>query len=137
MSQTDLENALFTLLSTDSGVSALVSTRILPEPVEEDVAYPLIEYLGISATPDYPLKGPAFDRTTVIQLKCTAKIDPGGKKLARQIADAAIAAIEGWAPAAPTGVTIHDAWLNNDGVDLPDPDQHVVRTIVDVGILWS
>lgn len=126
-----LENALFAFLTGNAAVAALVGTRVYPAPFPEDATMPLIAYHGVSGVPDYPLAGAAFDRTTTFQVNAFGTDQP----TARQVADAVVTAVEAWAPATGSGVTVADAWVAND-IELYDPDPLVWQIAVDVAILW-
>jgi hypothetical protein len=87
-----IEDALFTHLSADAGVSALVVARIYPMLAPESPTYPFIVYHAISETVPYAMGGPGS--TDVVrrryQFDCYG-VDP---TTARKVAAAVTTALD-------------------------------------------
>jgi hypothetical protein len=76
-----LEAGLFSLLSTDAGVSALVGTRIYPDIGPPDnPTYPYITYSDIAAHSEYALDG-AEARDRLIQFDVWAATKANGTQV--------------------------------------------------------
>ena len=54
----NIEEALYSKLTGDAGVAALVSTRIYPNVVPQDIALPAVAYQRISTVRDMAHDGP-------------------------------------------------------------------------------
>jgi hypothetical protein len=67
-----LEQGLFTLLTTDAGVSALIAARFYPiQGVPDNPTFPYVTYQPVTAGSDYTLEGKE-DRRKRIQFDCWA-----------------------------------------------------------------
>ena len=83
-----LETGLYTALTGDAGVSALVGTRIYPEIMPQGVTYPAISYQRISTTRTNMLSG-VDDFTQVrVQVDCWDDSYSGVKALSAAVKSA-------------------------------------------------
>jgi hypothetical protein len=87
------ESALYTLLSTAPGVTALVSTRIYPDLIPEEKAVPYIGYERTDAQPVATLEGTVLAWRISIMVACWSLT----RVQANSIADAVLAALAGTA----------------------------------------
>ena len=106
----ELEAGLYSLLSNDAGVSALVSARIYPAVVPQDIDLPAIAYQLIGA-PDryYAHSGPVGLARKRIQITSVAETYAAAKGLAVAIRDA----LSGYQGTTAT-VKIHSSFLLNE-----------------------
>ena len=86
-----IESDLYTTLSNDAGVSALVGTRIYPNLAPESATYPYITYQLISGVRLSTVTGVNDAKRKRIQHSCHAETYEEAKALA----DAVFAALEG------------------------------------------
>jgi hypothetical protein len=77
-----IETGLYSELTGDAGVSALVSTRIYPLQVPQDVAMPAVAYQQISGSPEYAHDGDSGLNWARFQFTCQAETYAGAKALA-------------------------------------------------------
>jgi hypothetical protein len=87
------ETQLYTLLSGNAGVIALVSTRIYPNLVPEEKTAPYIGYERVSTNPVGTLEGTILAEEAGIAVACWGKTPIQ----AAQVADAVLAALSGTA----------------------------------------
>ena len=80
-----LEEKLYTRLSTDSAVKALVGTRIYPLAAPQDAAMPNIAYQRISGVPAIAHTGTSHMERVRIQMTCMAATYAGVKALAAAV----------------------------------------------------
>ena len=86
-----IETTLYSTLSNNAGVAALVSTRIYPSLVPESAALPYVDYLNVAGSRINTLPGVGDAIRARIQMNCNATTYAGAVALA----DAVIAALEG------------------------------------------
>ena len=86
-----IESDLYATLSGAAGVTALVSTRIYPNLVPENVANPCIDYSLITGTKLHTLIGQNDMRRALIQISCHGDTYASAKA----VAVAVIAALQG------------------------------------------
>jgi len=88
------ESALYTILSTASGVTALVSLRIYPDLIPEEKATPYIGYERASTDPLTTLEGTVLAERVGMVIACWADT----RIAAEQLADAVRTAMlgKGW-----------------------------------------
>lgn len=80
------EDALYTLLSGAAGVTALVSTRIYPDVLPEECAYPAIAFARLTTEPILGIGNQVFGTDVGLTIACWAQT--------RTRADAVAAAVE-------------------------------------------
>lgn len=83
------ESDLYTLLSGNAGVAALVSTRIYPDLVPEGKTLPYIGYERVSTEPVNALSGAQLGALVGLTVACWA----GTRVAAEALADAVVAAL--------------------------------------------
>ena len=107
-----IEAALYTLLSGDSGVSALVSTRIFPHQAPQGGALPFLVYQRISTPRDYSQSGPSLLVWPRFQITAVAATFDG----ARALAHALRAALSGYSGTmgGGGGVSVGATFLENE-----------------------
>jgi hypothetical protein len=67
-----LEDKLYTLLSGDAAVAAIVSSRIYPDEAPQGIADPYLTYQRIASGRDYTLGGYSNLENPIIQVDCWA-----------------------------------------------------------------
>lgn len=85
--ETTVESALYTLLTSDSGVTALVGTRIYPLLVPDGTALPAVAYQQISMIPRKTHSGPNALRHERYQLTVHASGYDSGRAVQRALRD--------------------------------------------------
>ena len=111
-----IETTLYTTLTGDAGVSALVSTRVYPNPAPEGASKPLVSYFVVSGTRITTIPGVGDATRKRVQINCHANTYSSAKA----VAAAVIAALEG------------DGYLELE-YDLYDPDTQTHTVVID----WS
>lgn len=87
-----LESQLYRILSADSGVSALVSARIYPLVIPQDVALPAIAYQRISGPRDHDQLGP----TGLQEARMQFTVQASSYASAKAVSEAVRAALDGF-----------------------------------------
>ena len=113
----DVETALYTILSGDAGVTALISTRMYPVVIPQDVSLPAVAYQRISTARVYSHDGPSCLARPRFQFSCTATT----YSAARAVANAIRAALDGYNDTA-NGVRIMAAFTQNEFDGFTDTD---------------
>ena len=85
------ESQLYSLLSANAGVAALVSTRVYPDLIPEKVAIPYIGFERTGSAPATTLEGSVLAERVDIVIACWSAT----RIQANQIADAVRAALAG------------------------------------------
>lgn len=111
-----IETNLYTTLSNDAGVTALVGTRIYPNPAPEGAEKPLISYFVVAGSRFQTIPGVGDATRKRIQINCHANTYSSAKA----VAAAVISALEG------------DGYLDLE-FDIYDPDTQTHTVAVD----WS
>lgn len=111
-----IETTLYSTLAADSTVSAIVGTKIYPNPAPQGTAKPMISYFVVSGTREHTLTGVGDMQRKLIQVNCHADTYSGAKTLA----NAVIGALEG------------DGYMTNY-IDLYDPQVQTHTVAID----WS
>lgn len=129
-----IKDALYKFLSTNSGVAALVSTRIYPNAIPQDAALPAIAYQEITAVRDYSHQGQNNTAEPLFQIT----IEAATYSTAIAVAAAVRAALSGYRGSVATSpaTVIQGVFLENeyDGYNL-DTDISTVRQ--DYRIFWK
>lgn len=86
-----IETDLYSTLSTDSGVTALISTRIYPNPAPEGAQKPLISYQLVAGSRISTIPGTGDATRKRIQINCHANTYSSAKAVAAAVE----AALEG------------------------------------------
>lgn len=128
-----VEEGLFTLLSTDAGVSALVGVgavaRIYPIEFPQDVVLPALAYSRISGVPDHHLTGRSNIGRGRFQIDCKAATPAGVKALK----EAVRVALDHYA-GTPGVDKIHGIFLESD-VDLSVPALYQFHVVLDFTVI--
>lgn len=80
-----MEEKLITLLLSDSGVSALVGTRIFWSKMEPSEALPRIVLNVISDVPDYNMNSASGLRSARVQVDCYSSTYGGARSVSRAV----------------------------------------------------
>jgi hypothetical protein len=83
-----IEEAIYSHLIADAGVSALVSTRVYPLTIPQDIALPAIAYQRISGPRISAHDGPTGLARARIQVTCQASTYTAAKGLAMEVRQA-------------------------------------------------
>lgn len=130
----DLEQAVYTRLTTFAPLVALVADRVYPGSATQGAEYPFVTYQRIS-TPRFHAMG--VDATTAgarFQLNVYARTENntaygGAKTVAAQVR----AAMRRW-KGTVAGVVVQDTMLENE-MDLEAPDDRVHGVAIDI-MIW-
>lgn len=87
-----LETKLYTLLSGDAGVSALVSNRIYPLAAPQQADLPFVVYTRISSGREYTLSGATGLENPRMQVDCYAETYSSAKAISEAVVTAVRAA---------------------------------------------
>lgn len=85
-----IETTLYTLLSTASGVTSLVSTRIYPLVAPQDAALPYVTYQVVSTEAHNQLSGAAPSERKVVQINCISNTYANAKAIAEAVKTALV-----------------------------------------------
>ena len=113
-----IETALYSILSGDSGVSAIVGTRIYPKVIPQLASLPAVSYQEITGMREHTMDGPVGMVRSRWQINCVAD----SYSALRALADAVRKALDGYCDTA-SSTKIDACFLDNenDGLDsLPD-----------------
>ena len=108
----DFEQALVSHLTNDAGVSALVASRVYPEPVPQNATYPLICYMRIASTHEHVMGGAAGYLEARYQIKCWAS----SRSAVKTLADAVRLALDGYS-GAMGDATVRGIFFDSDDDD--------------------
>jgi hypothetical protein len=115
-----IESGLYGELTGDAGVAAIVSTRVYPLQVPQDVSMPAIAYQRISGRPEYAHDGDSGLKRARFQFTCQHTTVIGVKALAAAV----IAALSG-ASGLMDDTTVDAIFIENEsdwrseGFDMP------------------
>lgn len=111
-----VEADFYTLLSGNAGVVAQVSTRLYPDALPEECAYPALVFARTRTEPTVGLSGQVFGADVDLSVGCWAKT--------RTAADAAAAAVEAALPGSAFTRVAREAGM--------DPETGLLATILTV-----
>jgi hypothetical protein len=108
----NIEEALYSKLTGDAGVAALVVARIYPNVVPQDIAMPAVAYQRISTVRDMAHDGP----TGVAHARFQFTISASTYSSARNVANAIRVALDGFSGlmGGVGGVTVEAVFVEND-----------------------
>lgn len=86
-----IETSLYSTLTGDAGVSALIGTRVYPNLAPEGAAHPLVAYSVISGSHIDTIPGTGDTTRKLVQIDCHANTYSSAKA----VAAAVISALEG------------------------------------------
>jgi hypothetical protein len=81
-----IKQALFSRLTTDAGIAAVVGARCYPEAAPQEAAYPRITYQRIGQLTHQKIKGRTGLVTESLQIDCWAKAATGAANAAEELA---------------------------------------------------
>jgi len=109
-----IETALYSILSSDSGVSAIISTRIYPRIVPQLASLPALSYQQISGPREHTMSGPAGMVKSRWQINCVVE----SYSALRALADAVRKALDCYSgTASSTKIDVGFLDNENDGFD--------------------
>jgi hypothetical protein len=121
-------SALYAHLSTYAGLTALVGTRIYPQPMPQNVTLPAVTYQRIDGVRDDAYTRAVGSTYVRVQLNAWAKTYLQADAIRTQLRTAMRAMATGG------GLTVHDVRLGTD-MDDYDPDTLTYWHWVDVQVL--
>jgi len=102
-----LEEGIFSLLSADSGVAALVGSRIYPTQAPQNVTYPCVVYQRVGAERAHHTTGASGVSEVRMQVASLAESYSGAKALGAAVRAAMDAQRGMWGAVDVLGSTIH------------------------------
>jgi hypothetical protein len=108
----NIEEALYSKLSTTSGVMTICSTRIYPNVIPQDAAMPALAYQRISTVRYMAHDGPTGVAQARFQFTCSAAL----YSTARSLANAIRVALDGFSGlmGGTNGVVVEAVFVEND-----------------------
>lgn len=125
----DIEVAVFTILSEDPEVNALVGARIFPQPIPQDAPLPAIAYSRISTRRVRSHGGPSKLARPRFQFVVSAN----AYAEAKTVSAAVRSALDGLKEEVD-GLEVQGAWLDNDADEYGDDGQ--LRSIRMDFMIW-
>ncbi len=116
-----VEKVIYSKLSGDSDVAALVSTRIYPVNLPQKPTYPAIVYTRISGDRTYSFEGASGLASPRFQIDCFASTYSGGKDLSSKLRSA----INGFRGTV-SGIVVQAIFLESDS-DMFEDDFNIYR----------
>ncbi|TXH19320.1 MAG: DUF3168 domain-containing protein [Hyphomicrobiaceae bacterium] len=129
-----ISEALYSKLSTDSGISAIVSTRVYPVRLPQNPVFPCVSFQVITEPRTYTMEGK--DAPNVIfQIDCWAKTHVG----AHQLAEAVSASLSGFRGTMGTGGSARyvSSCLQRNATDLFEPEVNDYRVSLDFSVWYN
>jgi len=123
-----LEEGLFTYLSTNADVSALIGTRVFPLRMPERSTFPAIAYTRISGAREASHSGTSNLANSRVQISCWDR----NYLTAKQVAQAVVKAMHAYSGAMGS-ITVYAAFCE-DETDSQDEGTNLHRVIVDFSI---
>lgn len=128
----DIEDAIYTTLSTHAGLSALVSTRIYRVKLPQNPTLPAVTFTRISKVPEHAMGSDPTTKHSRWQFSCWATTQSGTVAVAKQV-EAAMSRKR----ATVESVVIQDVLLENTGPDLYEDDTKSHQLPVDLMIHYE
>lgn len=126
-----IDSAIYTRLSTYADVLAIVSTRIYPMRLIQNVTFPAISYDRVSTdVRDLTHTGTNQTAQGTFQISCFAE----NPKIAKQLGAAVVKALHGW-KGTVSGEKIFRSMVLNE-TDLFDEEVNIFQVAVDVAIMY-
>jgi len=126
-----IDAAIFTKLSGDVSVSAIVASRIYPMRMPQGVVFPAISFDRVSTdTRDLTHNGTNQTAQGTFQFSCFAE-DP---KTVKQLSAAVVKALHGWKGTVSGEKIFRSSVLNE--TDLFDEDMGIFQVAIDVAIMY-
>jgi Protein of unknown function (DUF3168) len=131
MSQ-NLPNGLFSLLTADAGISALIGTRVYPVVLPENPTLPALLYKFVGGQSD-PTLDTSGEQKLRLELDCYgASFDD-----ASALRDAVTAALNGYQGTLSDGTFLQNAWRLSPGVDFFEDEPRQYRCMVEFYLLYT
>jgi len=126
-----VEAAVFGLLSSDAGVSGMVSSRIYPVKLPQDPTYPALTYFRVSALRHSSMGNDTGLVEKRIQVSSWAKLYSEVNDLAERVRDA-MQRTRG----VFSGVEILDIFMDGDGPEIWEDEVDVYQAITDCNVIY-
>ena len=126
-----VEDGLFSYLSTDSGITALVSTRVYPLRMPQNATLPAVTFTRISGPRSHALSGPTGCGMARIQIDAWATTYASAKA----VIDTVRSALDGYSGTAGSE-TIKSSLLQTE-TDFYEPETNVYRVSQDYFIKYE
>ena len=123
-----IESALYSILTADSTVSGLISTRVYPIKLPQSPTFPAVTYQRVSTPRVRSTTGPSGLAHPSIQIDCWAETYTGVKSLA----EAAREAVDGYSGTVG-GVAIAGIIVASEN-DFFEPEVEIYRVTMDITI---
>jgi hypothetical protein len=125
------EQAIFSLLTNDAGVSAIVGTRVFPRGLPQNHTLPALVYQLISAPRELTHSGPE----TLVEARVQITAHATTYAAAKTLQNAVQVASDGFT-GTPASVTVQ-ATRTEDGPDQYDPKTETEQAIIDILISYQ
>ena len=126
-----VEAAVFDLLSSDAGVSGVVSNRIYPVKLPQDPTYPALTYFRVSALRHSVMGNDTGLVEKRIQVSSWAELYSEVNNLAELVRDAMQRTRGTFA-----GVEILDIFMEGDGPEIWEDDVGAYQAITDCNVIY-
>lgn len=128
----EIEAAIYSELKNNSGVSALVGTRIYPKKLPQNSTFPALIYQQVGGGSIYSHSGASALATPVWQVSCFASTFTGAKNLARKVREA----LQGFSGTlgGAGGVSTGGIFKRNE-IDLYDDETQIYQTVLDFNMM--
>lgn len=126
-----VEAAVFNLLSSDAGVSGVVSNRIYPVKLPQDPTYPALTYFRVSALRHSVMGNDTGIAEKRVQVSSWAKLYSEVNNLAERVRDAMQRTRGTFA-----GVEILDIFMEGDGPEIWEDAVGAYQAITDCNVIY-
>ena len=126
-----VEAAVFDLLSSDAGVSGVVSNRIYPVKLPQDPTYPAITYFRVSALRHSAMGNDTGIVEKRVQISSWAELYADANNLAERVRDAMQRTRGTFA-----GVEILDIFMEGDGPEIWEDAVGAYQAITDCNVIY-
>lgn len=128
----NLPGGIFSLLTADAGVAALVATRVFPVEVPEDVTLPALLYRFVGGTSSPTLMTSGMQKARV-QFDCYGETYDDASALR----NAVVAALNGYQGTLADGTLLQNAWALGPGTDFFEDDPRQFRCMVEFYLMYT
>lgn len=126
-----ISEGIFSLLSTDAGVSALVGTRVYPVRLPTNPTYPCVRYLIVGGSSD-----PTFKTSGLQRIRLQVDGFGATHKSADAVRDAVTALLDGYVGTLSDGTYVQNI-TQIQPLDYDDPDALAFRCMVEFYVLFD
>lgn len=109
----DIEEAVRTYLLTNTSLTTLISTRIVPDIIKDGTSLPVVVYTKISDVKDHKLTGQYSEERPVIQYTAFATTKSSARAIAAEIKESLVDY-----SGTLSGITVQHIKLLNEGSDI-------------------